>query len=187
MNFKQKAGWAYLGFSRIRRLFCIVLASGTLSACNSMPIKLPSLGEQPIEIAQRFFEVYAERQDFEALMDFYDDAAVLEDMIYGHYAHNKADIRAFLNWSDPKFYLAEGRPALEISSMTAQGSRVVAQGAFQPFSYDQKPHGPWRFVIILEFNEQGKIRREIDWINYTPKESFLGGVDMNTRNQSESE
>jgi hypothetical protein len=57
---------------------------------------------------------------------------------------------------------------------------VVAQGYFKPFSYDGKSFGPWRFVIILEFNDDGKIVREIDWINYTPRENFLGGKDINT-------
>jgi hypothetical protein len=76
--------------------------------------------------------------------------------------------------------LPSGPPALEVTALTAQGSRVVAQGYFKPFSYDGKFFGPWRFVIILEFNDDGKIVREIDWINYTPRENFLGGKDINT-------
>jgi hypothetical protein len=159
----------------------VLLGLFALAACSSISVKLPSIGaDKPVEIAEDFFEVYRERQDFEALMGFYAEEAQLEDLIYGHFAEDKASIRAFLNWNDNKFELPNGPPALEVTSLTAQSSRVVAQGYFKPFSYDGKSFGPWRFVIILEFNDDGKIVREIDWINYTPRENFLGGKDINT-------
>ncbi len=151
-----------------------------------MPVKLPNLGaEKPIEIAERFFAVYAQRQDFDALMAFYAEEAQLEDLIYGHFAQDKTAIRAFLNWEDDKFSLANGPPALEVTALTSDGSRVVAQGYFKPFKYGDNLFGPWRFVIILEFNDEGQIVREIDWINYTPREKFLGGKDINTLGRSQ--
>jgi hypothetical protein len=54
------------------KLLILMLSISALAACSSIPVKLPSIGaDKPIEIAEDFFEVYRERQDFEALMSFY--------------------------------------------------------------------------------------------------------------------
>lgn len=130
-------------------------------------------------LAQQYFAIYAERQDFEALMAMYDDKAVLEDMIYGFYAKDKSVIRAFFNWHDGHFELPSGPPALVVEKQAFDGTLVITEGHFTRFKYKGKAMGPWRFVIWLEFNEQGKIIRQVDWINYTPRKDFLGGKNMN--------
>jgi ketosteroid isomerase-like protein len=129
--------------------------------------------------ARQYFDVYTKRQDFARFMGFYADNAVLEDMIYGHHAKSKAAIRAFLNWADPKFKMSSSGVNLVVEQQTIDGNIAVTQGYFNAFQYDDKPMGPWRFVIWLEFNDAGKIIRHIDWINYTPREGFLGGLNMN--------
>ena len=50
---------------------------------------------------------------------------------------------------------------------------------FHEFSYDGSKLGPWLFVIIQEFNSDNKIIKQTDWINYTPRDNFLGGKNMN--------
>ena len=159
-----------------RSLIAIVLLG--LSACSSLP-KIG--GEKPIDRARQFFEVYQQRSDFEALMSFYAEDAQFEDLIYGHFAGNKSAIRSFLNWNDGKFSLAPGRLALKVDSLIEQDNLVVARGHFSEFSYNNQSFGPWRFVILLEFNDSGYIVRETDWINYTPRNKFLNGEDLNNR------
>ncbi|MEO0368593.1 MAG: nuclear transport factor 2 family protein [Pseudomonadota bacterium] len=147
-----------------------------LVACASLPIP----GQPSVKsTAQEFLAVYAARNDFEALMDYYADEAQLEDLIFGHLAENKAQISAFLNWNDGKFSLPDGPPALRTTNLNVDGNTVVAQGHFTPFYYDGNSHGPWKFVIILEFNGAGKIIKQTDWINYTPRNKFLGGENRN--------
>lgn|GEM_PF-1095112 len=54
----------------------VLLGLFALAACSSISVKLPSIGaDKPVEIAEDFFEVYRERQDFEALMGFYAEEA----------------------------------------------------------------------------------------------------------------
>ena len=147
----------------------------SLMACST----LPGRTAKPLAQAELFFDVYAERTDFERFMAFYADDAILEDLIYGHIAQGKSEIRAFLNWNDGKFALSNGATAMRVNKLHADGRYVYAQGVFNAFSYSGKPHGPWRFLIALEFNREGQIIRHIDWINYTPRESFLGGKNLN--------
>ncbi|MBY6187301.1 nuclear transport factor 2 family protein [Marinobacter hydrocarbonoclasticus] len=133
----------------------------------------------PDERAMDYFDVYAERQDFARLMSFYADEAVLEDMVYGHYAEGKSEIRSFLDWSRGAFRVVGGGPALSLSSLVSDGNTVVAEGHFRAFEFEGEPLGPWRFVIWLEFDDAGQITRQTDWINYTPRRNYLGGENRN--------
>lgn len=133
------------------------------------------------DTAKNYFNVYAQRRNFDQLMSFYHDDAVLEDIIYGNYIESKADIKAFLNWSDSQFSLKENQPTLVINNQTVEDNRVVTEGYFTPFNYAGEQLGPWRFVILLEFNQDHLITKQVDWINYTPRSHYLGGENMNER------
>ena len=150
-----------------------------LAVIASPAAALPSEGAPISEVAERYFAVYAEREDFDALMSFYADHAVLEDMIYGHLAQDKASIREFLDWSLGDFSVVDGKPALEVRELVIDGNTAVARGFFNRFVFQGREMGPWRFVIWLAFNEDGKIVRHTDWINYTPRKEFLGGENLN--------
>ena len=163
------------------KLVSVLAAGAVLTACTTIADRV---GNSPRATAEQYFEVYAERTDFEQFMSFYAEDAVLEDLIYGHLAQGKSNIRAFLNWNDGKFSLANGETALELDSLHIDGQHAYARGRFNPFNYAGKPHGPWRFLIALEFNKKGQIVRHVDWINYTPKDNFLGGEDFTSELQN---
>ena len=131
-------------------------------------------------VAKQYFTVYAERQNFEKLLSFYDEKADLEDLGYGHHAKSKQEIEQFFAWNDGKFSLVNKGPALVVQKQVVDGNKTVTEGYFTKFTYNGKTMGPWRFLIWLEFNEQGKIIRHVDWINYTPKEDFIGGKNLNS-------
>ncbi|MBY6095776.1 nuclear transport factor 2 family protein [Ferrimonas balearica] len=133
----------------------------------------------PMEQADDFFAVYAERKDFEALMAFYAEDAVLEDMVYGHIAEGREAIRRTLDWSRGEFRVLDGGPALTLTETVEDGSVVVVNGYFRPFEFGGDALGPWRFTIWLEFNDSGAIQRQTDWINYTPRQRYLGGENRN--------
>ena len=131
-------------------------------------------------ITSDYFNVYKERADFKKLMSFYDKAAQLEDLGYGHHAKSKKEIAQFFAWDDGKFALVKSGPALVIQQQIIEGNKVVTEGYFTEFTYDGQLMGPWRFLIWLEFNDSGKIIRHVDWINYTPKKNFVGGKNLNS-------
>ena len=56
---------------------------------------------------------------------------------------------------------------------------MVSQGYFHQFSFNGQILGPWLFVITQDFDKNNKIIKQTDWINYTPRKKFLGGINMN--------
>lgn len=131
------------------------------------------------EHSEAYFQVYAERQDFPALLAFYGEEAVLEDMVYGHLAEGRDAIAELLDWSRGEFRVADGGPALVVEQLVVEGQTAVARGHFRAFLYEGEVLGPWRFTIWLEWDEQGRIRHQTDWINYTPRQRYLGGDNRN--------
>jgi len=157
----------------------------TIGACTSLtgsqttkntPIISTSLLEQ---VVTEYFNVYQHRTDFEKFLTFYHEDAVLEDVVYGNLVKSKKEIKTFLNWQDPNFSLIDKNNALVVQKQVIQGNTVVTEGYFTEFNYYGKKLGPWRFIILLEFNDELKIIRQVDWINYTPREQYLGGKNMN--------
>jgi hypothetical protein len=143
-----------------------------------------SITEQPTKLellAKDYFEVYAQRSDFNQFMAFYDDNAELRDIIYGNYLQNKTAIRHFLDWSRGSFKVKAGNRILTVTQQTSDANIVVTEGYFHAFEYDGTLLGPWLFSITLEFNTKGKIIKQTDWINYTPREQFLSGKNMNEK------
>ncbi|MBY5993170.1 nuclear transport factor 2 family protein [Ferrimonas balearica] len=132
----------------------------------------PAWGCDLRQRAQAYFDVYAQRTDFEALMAFYAEDAVLEDRVTGHHAQGRGAIRAFLDWSRGGFAVQDGGPALVLERLQVTGHIALAQGQFRPFRYQGQPLGPWRFTMRLTFDERGRIRHQSDWIAYPP--SLLG-------------
>jgi hypothetical protein len=158
------------------RMFLLLSTIPLLIHCDA-----PPANDSIEKVAEDYFEVYAQRSDFDALMEFYDESATLEDYVYGQLSSSKAEIREFLDWSKGDFKLTDNGKALTIEQQVIQGNFVITEGYFNPFSYEGLDYGPWKFVIWLEFNDEGKIVEQMDWINYTPKSQFLGGKNLNRK------
>jgi hypothetical protein len=131
------------------------------------------------QIVEDYFTVYSQRDDFNLLMSFYDENAQFEDIIYGNSFKTKTEIREFLAWDKGEFTALLGERILTVTKQIQDGNTVVTQGFFHEFIYDGEKMGPWLFIIDQEFNSQNKIIKQTDWINYTPRENFLGGKNMN--------
>lgn len=138
--------------------------------------------------ASAFFQVYAERENFDNFMNFYAADAVLQDIVYGELVSGQSAIRGFYQWNAGNVELI-GPKALYVTEQVVQDNTVVTRGYFTAFKFHGQNMGPWRFVIWQEFNAEGKIITQYDWINYTPKETFIGGENLNSliRTQSDSE
>lgn len=128
--------------------------------------------------AAQFFKTYSKRQDFDAFLAFYSESIVLEDLVYGERVQGKSALKGFYRWHSGEVELI-GEQALEVKEQLFSGNQVVTRGIFLPFYFHGKKMGPWRFVIWQEFDERGRIVKQFDWINYTPKETFIGGENLN--------
>ncbi|BDX05504.1 hypothetical protein MACH26_10250 [Planctobacterium marinum] len=125
-----------------------------------------------------FFAIYDARENFEQLLSYYASDAVLIDVVYGHCAKGKQAIREFLRWGDPLLKLNEGN-SLSIQKQLLNGDTGVTIGTFEPITYGGQSYSYWKFVIIQTFDENGLIQKQVDWINYLPREDFPGGADIN--------
>ncbi len=114
-------------------------------------------------------------------MELYAEDAEVVDMIYGNELVGKDAIAGFLAWDDAPVEVVGGGPALVVERQVSDGSSVAAEGYFRRFEFNGEELGPWRFTIWLTFNAEGRIVREVDWINYTPREKYLGGQDLNSK------
>jgi hypothetical protein len=132
-----------------------------------------------VQVVEDYYSVYSQRNDFERLMTFYADNAQFEDIIYGNSFNNKIEIKNFLAWNKGEFKALSGESILTVTKQVVQQNTAITEGYFHKFSYDGQKLGPWLFVIIQEFNTNHKIIKQTDWINYTPRNNFLGGKNMN--------
>lgn len=148
-----------------------------LLSCSSFASSSPDIKA----ISQQYFKTYSQRSDFEKFMSFYTEEVVLDDLIYGFKATGKKHLTEFFNWPYGNFKVIGNKPALVISSQVIDGLKVSTTGVFNRFEYMGKEMGPWRFIIYQEFNQAGKIKYQEDWINYTPRDNFLGGENLNPK------
>lgn len=156
------------------RIILSLIVVALLTGCASL-MKNHGLAQ----VVQAYFDTYAKRESFNEFMTFYDDGVQFEDIIYGNHFETKAEVKQFLDWNRGEFKALSGRRILTITKQVIEGNSVITQGFFHEFSYDGQKLGPWLFIIAHEFNSLGKIVKQTDWINYTPRKGFLGGNNMN--------
>ena len=56
-----------------------------------------------------------------------------------------------------------------LEAVTVQGDLAIGRGYFTPFQYRGETFGerePMRFAIWLTWSDEGKIVRQVDWIDY---------------------
>lgn len=163
------------------RVVCSVALLLLLFGCSSLDTRY-SPRSDPTEIkflAEQYFSLYAERKQFDSFLDMYSDDIVLEDLVYGNRVVGKKALSKFFRWNSGDVELLEP-VTLYVTSQVVDGYTVITRGHFTRFKFNGNEMGPWRFVIWLEFDEFGKISKQFDWINYTPKDAFLGGENLNS-------
>jgi len=114
---------------------------------------------------EEYYQTYQQREDFQRFLSFYSDDVVLEDMISGDKIEGKSALAEFFNWDTPGFQKTEDQ-ALIITEQIIEGNKVVTKGYFTPFQWGETRFEAMHFTTLLTFNEQGKIIKHVDWINY---------------------
>lgn len=130
------------------------------------------------EVVQDYYSVYQQRSDFDTFLSFYDSSAVLEDIINGDKIIGKKSLAQFFNWNHSNFQLIDSL-SLIIQSQIIQDNQVVTTGYFTPFLWGDYQIEAMYFTTILIFNDDGKIIKQRDWINYP---STL--IDFDKRNNA---
>ncbi|MGH1366338.1 MAG: hypothetical protein ACRBF0_22450 [Calditrichia bacterium] len=80
-------------------------------------------------------------------------------------SETKAALAEFFNWDNPGFKKIEVQ-ALIITEQIIDGKKVTTKGYFTPFKWGEARFETMHFTTLLTFNEQGKIIKQVDWINY---------------------
>lgn len=116
-------------------------------------------------IAEQYYKVYQKKTDFERFMHFYADQVVLEDVVNGDKIFGKKALSNFFNWNHPALSQNDSA-ALIVESQVVEGNRVATKGYFTSFQWQKDTIEAMYFMTLLEFNDTGKITKQIDWINY---------------------
>lgn len=130
-----------------------------LSGCTSTK-------ESTIEpIVDFYIQTYQEREDFEGFLNLYAEEMILEDMVAGWRMEGRQQFREFFSWPDERFQ-KRAENTFEVDDVIISENMAVIKGYFTPFHWDGQEVGVMQFTTLLYFNEEKKIIKHIDWINY---------------------
>lgn len=143
----------------MRYFICFLLLTATLYNCT------PRSEVNVRGITTELYEVYKYRKESKRFLEFYADSVVFEDIVNGDRVVGKQALEKFLDWSNPDFQLVE-KEALVIKDIFVAGRVAVVYGYFTPFTWGGVEFEAMHFTTQLDFDENGKIVKQVDWINY---------------------
>ena len=150
-------------------LFTIVHLSCTNTATQKQT------RDQMIEArAFEYFKTFAERKDWDKLCSFYREDMTFEDVMLQLHLDSLWQFKRFYKWDeegDNFRKLADDQDHITIYSLVANDSIAVARGRVNPFYYyDNLVDPDWGMEASfwLYFDENLKIQKQIDWIEYDP-------------------
>ena len=151
-------------------LLCAVILQALFS-CNT-PVPNESRTHR---LLREFFDHYAQRDDWHGFLRRYDSAMTFSDPILGYEFNNRDGFEAFYNWPDSSFSKHPEYPETlvmqELATMS-HANLAIGSGYFTPFYYQGNLYGDkekMSFTMMLTFNDEGKIVRQVDWIDYPPE------------------
>ncbi len=143
--------------------------------CETTPANIKPNRQQQIEqTAKEFFTTFAERSDWEKLCSFYREDMVFEDIMLQLKLDSLWQFKRFYKWDDEGENFKKLTPEQEhltLYSLVANDSVAVARGRVNPFYYyGELIDEEWgmEFTIWLYFDENLKIKKQIDWMEYAP-------------------
>lgn len=161
-----------------RPIFFVIVAIATalLSGCRergqvSEEMRLENEVRQQ---AERYFETFAARSDWQAFTAFYAEDVHFKDVILQLELDSLWQLKRFYNWEgegDRFRKLSPDQKHLELESLVVEGHTAVGRGHLNPFYYDGNlVDTDWGmdFTIWLTFNEELKIVTQRDWFEYDP-------------------
>ena len=126
------------------------------------------------EKAQDYFQTFADRTDWDKLCSFYRADMQFEDITLQLNLDSLWQFKRFYNWEGEGEAFQKLTPEqdhLTIYSLVTNDSVAVARGRVNPFKYyGEHIDIDWgmEFTIWLYFDDDLKIRKQIDWMEYDP-------------------
>ena len=122
-------------------------------------------------VATAFFETYSERSDWNKLLSFYSKDMQFEDVLLQLKLEGLDEFKKFYDWPNPEFKkMSPDQNHLVVETLATSGNRVaVARGHLNPFMWKgEQVDSAWgmEFTIWLFFDDELKIVRQIDWMEY---------------------
>ena len=130
--------------------------------------------QQVEEVARAFFKTFAEREDFEKFCSFYREDLVFEDIMLQLKLDSLWQLKKFYKWDeegDNFKKLSPDQEHITIETLVANDSVAVGTGRVNPFYYYENLIDPeWGMSVTfwLYFDENLKIKKQVDWIEYDP-------------------
>ena len=172
----------------ILKIATLLIAFFIFQKCQTPPIKSePNRAQQIEQTAKDFFTTFAERKDWDKLLSFYREDMVFEDIMLQLKLDSLWQFKRFYKWDEEEGNFKKLTPDqdhLTVYTLTANDSVAVARGRVNPFYYyDELIDEPWgmEFTIWLYFDDDLKIKKQIDWMEYAPGvfESVIKRVQEN--------
>lgn len=116
----------------------------------------------------QFINIYQLRTDFKGFLNLYSDEVEFKDIIYGYKFDSKEGLAKFFDWNNPDFKKLHSQ-TFSIENIIWDDETVIIEGYFLEFLWKDEKVNPMYFTTKLKFNDQGKIIKHIDWINYPDK------------------
>lgn len=124
------------------------------------------------QTATDYFSTFSQRKDWDKLLSFYRADLQFHDIALHLELDSLWQFERFYNWPDTGFHkLSPDQEHLAIESLIVEDSTAVARGHLNPFYYyGELVDSDWgmEFTIWLYFDQNQKIKRQIDWFEYDP-------------------
>lgn len=146
----------------MKKFILMLISLLMLSACEkSNPTQ---------KIGERYFEIYSKRKELDKMVSFYADDFQYENIAIEVETNDYNYLFDHLyGWSDPSFQF-EQTESIQIERIISNDSTIVGIGNTLPYSYNGNKVEGNRFVIILELDQNKKIKKQIDWFDYPMNE-----------------
>lgn len=124
--------------------------------------------------AQKYFETFADRTEWDTLCSFYREDVHFKDIMLQLDLDSLWRFKRFYKWDEEGDRFKKMFPEqehLDLQSLVVDGNTAVGRGHINPFYYDGvliDPEWGMEFTIWLYFDENLKIIEQIDWMEYDP-------------------
>ncbi len=142
-----------------------------ITSCNTSIPEENKRSEAIKDQARAYFQTYAEREDWDQFLSYYAEDLQFEDAISQIHLDSLEAFKTFYDWPNPGFKKHPEYPEIfRLDDLVANDSIAVGRGVFFPFYWQDSLFSmEWdpTFTIWLWFDENLKINRQIDWVEYS--------------------
>ena len=145
----------------------------SISILNCQKQDTPTTYKEKVrQLAEDFFQTFADRTDWKKFCSFYREDVVFKDIILQIDLDSLWQLQRFYKWDEEKNRFKKLFPEqehLDLESLVVDKNMAVARGHLNPFYYDgELIDNDWgmEFTIWLYFDDHLQIVQQIDWFEY---------------------